>query len=293
VDRSGVEDRRLPDNQLEDSVNPMSGDVKRREIERNHFIFSESEVQGLVESLRSEGQSAKFAYKRGTFYVVDAFGRADDSAPADLNGISVTPGDVGRGFKEAGETLHPEKYSKSVICSKGGYSSTDAQLARREDRRAVFSFNGDISSTEEKEDEREENSVDSSGVTAVKVVELGHGMRLEPPYDCSYAVTNRKVETRSFSEASYVSDSRDVLTFDSDELVLDTRKMSSTVVSRSFEVLEADFKAAILGSGEEVRQAVRRGYDLVVADRGETEDIRREVLRQEKKLLLENAREKL
>jgi len=90
-----------------------------------------------------------------------------------------------------------------------------------------------------------------------------------------------------------VSDSRDVLTFDSDELVLDTRKMSSTVVSRSFEVLEAGFKAAILGSGEEVRQAVRRGYDLVVADRGETEDIRREVLRQEKKLLLENAREKL
>lgn len=315
IDES-VDERRLPDSQMEDSLNPMTGEIKRRKTDRNHFIFSESELTSFVDRLKAEGYSGKFAYKRGTFYVTDLFEKSDGSAPPDLDGISVTERKVqNTGFKRSEETLPPEQYQDSLIAEKGGYTSTDAEKARRQDRGAVFSFKGEIEEQSQPENQREfepatgraENSPDRTSdsppvngteksaisVAATESLPLNSegGLSLSPPFRGKYAVTSREVRGKAIDPNSYVSSCEQLFKHESREIVLDVRNIDAETVENAIDYVEADFKILILDSPRSriVEKAVRKGFDGIASNRPEA--VRNEVLRQEKKLLLDHARE--
>ncbi|WEL19583.1 PEP/pyruvate-binding domain-containing protein [Candidatus Nanohalococcus occultus] len=309
-----VEDRRIPDSQLEDSLNLMTGEIKRRKTDRNHFIFSESELVSFVNRLRAEGYSGKFVYKRGTFYVTDLFEKSDGSAPADLDGITVTKQKVqNRGFRKTEDTVPPEEYERSLISEKGGYTSTDAEKARRAGKRAVFSFKGEIeeenkeyqsmerqkkqSSTSQDHSRRETAGQEKSvlQVTGTESVPLNAegGLSLSPPFDGKYAVTSRNVRGRAIDPESYVSSCEQLLTYEGDQLVLDARNISSQAAEKALGLVEADFKILIVNPSETglIGQAVRKGFDAIASNSPET--VRSQVLREEKKLLLDHARKEL
>lgn len=312
IDES-VEERRLPDSQMEDSLNPMTGEIKRRQTDRNHFIFSESELTSFVDRLRAEGYSAKFAYKRGTFYVTDLFEKSDGSAPPDIDGISVTENKVqNTGFKRSEQTLPPEEYGDSLIAEKGGYTSTDAEKARREGKGAVFSFRGEIEEPEEesaperdlesgkRRSQSRETSRDSDGdsalnVAATRSVPLNgeNGLSLSPPFRGRYAVTSREVTGKSIDPENFVSNAEQLLTHEGDEAVLDVREMKDEAAVEAVKVLEAEFKLLIAEGVQPgvIEEAVRNGFNAVASNR--PEKVRDEILRQEKKLLLEHAREEI
>lgn len=315
IDES-VDERRLPDSQMEDSLNPMTGEIKRRKTDRNHFIFSESELTSFVDRLKAEGYSGKFAYKRGTFYVTDLFEKSDGSAPPDLDGISVTERKVqNTGFQRSEETLPPEQYQDSLIAEKGGYTSTDAEKARRQDQGAVFSFKGEIEEQPERESPEEfepatetrdsmddlqdlkseasrtENSVMSVAATKSLPLNTEGGLSLSPPFRGRYAVTSREVRGRSIDPNSYVSSCEQVFKHESDELVLDTRNIDPEAAVAAIEYNKTEFKFLIVERPhpELIEEAVRQGFDGIASN--DPERVKKEILRQEKKMLLDHVRE--
>ncbi|MFB6245490.1 MAG: hypothetical protein ABEJ03_04050 [Candidatus Nanohaloarchaea archaeon] len=299
-----VKRERVPDRQKETSINPMSGDLKKKEVERQHGMFSKSEIESFVQSLRNEGASAKFAYKRGTFYVVDVFERGHGSGDTGVESIQATEKKVGRAAERRNSV--PEKVREDFVSSTGGYTSSAAQIARRKGLAAELSRKdmkegGNVQSGEKEEEiggrrqksKREHDVVGgNSPVTATEVLKAGSGLRLRPPYTGKLNVTEGDTEGRSIPRSGYVKTGEEALCFDGDKLVLDARNLSSEAANEAIEYLDPEVKAVILepGDADTIRSAVRNRYDYIATGE-DTEKVERAVAREERKILLDHATE--
>lgn len=165
LNNNEIIDSRLADKQLKITRNPINGQQKREKIDSTSLPFSDSEVENFYQQISKQNVNVKFAYKRGSFYIVDAwkpedrdrgrnknsgrFERQESSSEPELSAIKVSEGKIegeaGRDILYTDHTVAPENYNTALISRKGGFTSTDAQKARETGKPAIFSFKGDLS----------------------------------------------------------------------------------------------------------------------------------------------------
>jgi hypothetical protein len=128
----------------------MSGEPRKKQVKRHKSIFRESEVKKLFGKLENSNLNVKFAYKRGTFYIVDAF-KTDTTNPfnsseTSLEGIRISNGKIeGTIGKDIVLADTPKlNNERPLISGKGGYTSTAAQTARNNDIPAIFRYRGEL-----------------------------------------------------------------------------------------------------------------------------------------------------
>lgn len=243
----GILESRSAKEQVKLTRNPINGQQKKKNVDSGNLPFSESEASDFYKKVSRQGLNVKFAYKRGSFYIVDAwkpnkskskgFGRQENDVPEPkLSGLRVSEGSIegkaGRDIIYTDQTVSPEKYQKALISRKGGYTSTDAQRARKARKPAIFGFEGDLSNgqkinLDEKEVDTEvvsensnvnnsstnpfsnktveergsENSekIEKSNIEQVVASEVltvdpseGKGVYISPPFGPGYSITDRE-----------------------------------------------------------------------------------------------------
>ncbi len=308
----------IPQRQVTVKRNHMTGNHERQTTEIN-TTFEEDEIVQLFQELEQENIDVKFVYKRGSFYIVDAFpsGNSDpfDSPETDLSGIRVSEGNidgtVGREIHFSDETVAPDKYQDALVSRKGGYTSTDAQLARQDEKPAIFSFQGELDRGQnvslgageveiEDADEpgfppaaQQNQGTDYSSVTATEVlpINMGDGIYLSPPFSGRYAVTDRQVHGEHIPRSGYISSYGEIFSFDGDSAVVDARKLPREGMEAALEYLEADLKLLLLDRPDPdvIRQAIKSGFDAFGSQR--PGHLEKAVRKQEKKFILERLRE--
>ena len=173
-DSKGV-DTRVPPEHRKFSRNPINGEKKEKSVEPQ-MPFEESEVKEMLGKLDSEGLKIKFVYKRGDFYVVDAWEEGteyDVLKDAKIQGVKVSSGDingvVGREILYTEETLPPRKYDNALVARQGGYTTRNAEKAREAGKPAVFGFTQQLSNGQKinmqsnEEDERQRSRGKDTG----------------------------------------------------------------------------------------------------------------------------------
>lgn len=173
---SGEIESRAPPEHRKVTRNPINGDKKEKKVEPQ-LPFEESEVKEMLGKLDSEEMNIKFVYKRGDFYVVDAWKEEpeyDILKDSSIQGVKVSGGQingvVGRDILYTENTVPPEKYDNALVARQGGYTSRDAERARDAGKPAVFGFtqqlsNGQRINMQSQEGGQEDRSDDSHRVT--------------------------------------------------------------------------------------------------------------------------------
>jgi hypothetical protein len=314
--REGIRDERIPERQLKVSRNNLSGNHEKDQV-RPEPPFSREEIEQFFRKVQESELDVKFVYNRGSFYVVDAFpsGNANpfDSQEPGTSGVRVSEGEmdgeIGREIAYTDETVPPERYRDGLISRKGGYTSRDAQLARQNDRPAIFSYQGQLEEgqkvslgAQEAAPEPEEHETGSvpgrqqnQAVAATEVLPLdrGQGLYLSPPFTgARYAVTDRDIPGESIPRSGYLTSYGRVFSFSGDRAVLDARRLERQGLEGAMEYLDADLKLLIVDRPEPdiVRSAVENGFDAV-ATTGDAEQLETVVEREERRFMLEKLRE--
>ncbi len=305
-------DVRVPDRQLKVSRHPMNGDYRRQQVRKDGRSFTDSEIAELFQKIEKENLSVKFAYKRGTFYIVDAFPvKGSEAAPGEVttDGIRVSPGEIkgkiGEGVKFRDQPPLPEEYGDAVIARKGGYISTAAQRARDEEKPAIFSFRGELQQgqqvslgpmeiTVEESHESSPESVKRDLVTASEILPInsGGGVSISPPFTGKYAVTDRDVAATKIPESGYLSRYSEVFSFEGERAVLDARFLPQEGLEAAIRYLDADLKILLLDSFETevVEAAIESGFTVFGAE-SRLGELGRVVAREEKRFMMDRLRE--
>lgn len=320
-----------PEEQITTTRNKMNGQHERKRTDINDQLIKSSDVKDLQSKLKSEKYSVKFVYKRGSFHVVDAFESPRSSNPfneveASLEGVRVSEGKmegrIGKDIEFTDQTISPEKYERALISHRGGYTSRDAEKARREGKPAIFSFKGELPegksiTIEEKSVEikngkqissndnpsrdfgtssmsKESVSDQIESVSALEVLGLNSpgGLSIQPPFNrAKYAVAEHDIEAKTIPGEGYITRYEQFFTNNADRVVIDTRKMNPEGLDKALRTLEADFKALIIDRIDPVlvRSAVENGFHAVVTER-DTEQLRNLVLREEKRFIMRKLR---
>lgn len=301
-DDENVVNSSAADNQIKLTRNPINGQQKRKNIDSSSLPFSNSEAGNFYQKISQQNLNVKFAYKRGSFYIVDAwrsvrersdsegFGREKRSvSEPKLSALRVSEGDIkgkaGRDIIYTDQTVPPEKYKKALISRKGGFTSTDAQKARKAGKPAIFSFEGDLSngqqiqldsrevdlnrdtkkessrsnpfsnmSNSDKSDDRGMDSGSSSGIDQVVASEVlpvdpsrERGVYISPPFGPGYSVTDRQLrDGEAVPESGYLGGYSQIFDFNGEKAVVDTRQLEERGLEQALEYIEADLKILIV-----------------------------------------------
>lgn len=346
-DGESILDSKAADAQVKLTRNPINGQQKRKNIDSASLPFSDSEAKEFYQKVSRQGLNVKFAYKRGSFYVVDAwrpknkkgrdgFGREKQQSPEpELSALRVSEGDIdgkaGRDIIYTDQTVSPEKYEKALISRKGGFTSTDAQRARRAGKPAMFSFEGNLSngqdiqldskqvdikqgkskrdsanpfSTMSNQDTNQETSAEggnSSSIDQVVASEVlpvdpsrGEGVYISPPFGSGYSITDRELrDGDTVPESGYLGSYSQIFGFEGEKAVVDTRQLEERGLEEALEYIEADLKILIADNlnRKAIRVAIENGFDVFAAPERQLDDLRNQVLSAEKKFVMEKLRE--
>ncbi len=341
-DEEKVLDSRAADTQVKITRNPINGQQKTKSIDSSSLPFSNSEARDFYQKVSRQDLNVKFAYKRGSFYVVDAwrpkrndnsredFGHQNRSvSEPELSAIRVSEGEIkgkaGRDIIYTDQAVSPEKYEEALISRKGGFTSTDAQRARRAGKPALFSFEGNLSNGQQidldskqidlngdtssrsstnpfssmsnQDSSNKSIDEDSTGVDQVVASEIlpvdpsrGQGVYISPPFGPGYSVTDRKLrEGEAVPESGYVGSYSQIFDFDGEKAVVDTRQLEERGLEQALEYIEADLKILITDKVDVnvIYTAVENGFDVFAAPEGQLDDLRQQVLSAEKKFMME------
>jgi hypothetical protein len=334
---SGDIDSKKPGEHLKVTRNPINGDDREKKVEPE-LPFDKSEINELLGKLDSEGLNIKFAYKRGDFHIVDAWKEDPEHEVLknpEIQGVKISEGDisgtVGQEITYSEKTLPPEEYRKHLVARTGGYTSRDAEKARRKGKTAVFSFTdklepGQRINMQEESNERktrsqsrmdggnQENSfpfsgnrektsnlseseeIESETVLATEVLPLnprtGRGVFTSPPYGEGYVLTDRPSAENEFSREDYVDSCEKAFRFDGEKLMLDARKLGEEQ-KEVIDYLEAETKVLIVQNSdiETLMTAVDRGFDSIAAEQRFIEDLKKKMEKAEKRFMIEKLRE--
>ena len=276
-------DKKIPDRQIESSLNPMTGDIREKETSRNAPLLKDNQLRNLAEKMMRERYAVKFAYKRGTFYAVDAFEAPEIEVTPEMDGIKVSPGEInGQSDRDFVKVSKPENPEKPMIAEKGGSTSRAAEIAREKQIPAIFNFTGEYENGNQTEEHTEESASSRTvaSMTAIRVMKADR----ELPGD----IEN---EFGIDFNSSYVENSDQILENQQGAIVIDFRRIGVERGMRALEMVEADFQAVIIGTPEKelVDRLVHRGIDAVASER-EADLLESMVMRAERKMIVEAAR---
>lgn len=314
---------RTPDEQVIITRNKMNGNHQRKIERLNESLIKESDLIRLKSKLDNTNKGVKFVYKRGSFHIIDVFDSENNSNPFNsknpgLKGIRVSKGHIegvtGRDIKLSDEAVPPP--NKPVIARKGGYTSRAAEKAREKEIPAIFNFQSgleegkrltipensvEITNNQERrsknvrdqKDVYEENTSNSL-ISATEVLALNRsdGICTRPPFsNAKYAVTDQNVSVEKIPREGLINSYERFFSADTEKIVVDSRRLSKEGLEKALEYLEVDFKVLIIDSIDSnlVESAVRNSFDVIASD-DNLDELQEEVLRQEKKFMLEKLR---
>jgi hypothetical protein len=287
LNNSAVQEKRIPSKQVKVSRNPMNGQRRTRTISKNSPTFQNSEIEDLARKASTEGLSVKFAYKRGSFYVVDAFDSKPMSVEPDLEALKVSEGEIkgreGRDYILSDET---RKTEKPLVAKKGGYTSTDSQRKRKEGLPAVVSLQNTQkikdSSSVAKQNKPEENivrdiSANFPGVTATEVRTVNEFPELsENPFSFQE------------KESKFAESCEQILSEDSS--LIDARDIDEKALLKSIESVDAKVLAVEEVSDDLLEKVVEQGVEILAVPGQSIEKVSKRLLREEKRFIMRNIR---
>lgn len=233
-----------PEQQLKITQNPMTGGYREQRINQPEKPFEDSEIREFSESL---SKSVKFAYKRGSFFVIDAF--ESDKDIDDIEELKVSSGKmegvVGQEVMISDDTVSPDKYEKGLVARKGSFTSKDAQKARKAGKPAIFSSDREQGESLGGETEK---SLDKT-LTATEIHSI---QELEAGY------THDQAYIESYSE---------VFSFREDKAILDARIMPREGLEQALKYLEGDIVVLLDTVDQDViLTVVENGFSLGVEE---------------------------
>lgn len=320
ISRGNIELGRKSDRQLKIKRNPINGNHKRETVTPEKLPFEEEEVLKLYGKLASEGFNAKFVYKRGSFYIVDAW-KANEEFNATEDGVRVSKGrikgEIGRDVTFNDKTLSPEDYSNALMAQKGGYTSRDAEKAREAGKPAVFSFakelkngqrinieeNGVTPGVQDKEtnvhpfNSRNSQTSQEQKTTASEVIPInpraGKGLHLSPPYGRGYSIATGDAPGKVIPASGYLENYGDVFAFEGDKAVLDTRKLNRRGLEQAMQYLDAETKILVLSAPDSdmIQLGVENGFEVFAVPERVQEETEKAVEAEEQRFIIRKLRD--
>ena len=295
ADNSSVQETRVPDKQVKVTRNPMNGQRRTRTISNSSPTFQNSEIEDLVRKASREGVGIKFVYKRGNFYVVDAFKTRPMNIEPDIEALKVSEGEIegkeGRDYIVSDET---RKTEMPLVSRKGGYTTTHSQYKRSQEVPAVVSLK-DTDKLETGKDswQPEEETKD---IENEEKVELPSS---EPEISGVLATEVRSIKEFpglsdnpfSFqeSEKNFADTCEDVLA-EKMELI-DAREIKEEAILEAMEITEKIKVLAVEDVSEELAEKiVEEGVEIVAVPDQSLEEVSKRLLRHEKRFIMENIR---
>lgn len=262
-----------PEIQKKVTRNPMTGDYRDKRVREPDRPFSRSEIEDFTEKASN---SVKFVYKRGSFFVVDAFNT--QSEIQDIEEIQVSPGEmngtIGREISFSEETISPEQYETGLVAKKGGYTSTDAEKARKASKPAIFS-----SDREEGEQIGETTQTEASRpqkLNTISATEIKTISDLERNY-------NR--------EQTYLENYSEVFDFDGGEAILDARIISREGLESALDYISGDLTVLLDEISEKVLYRIVENDFSIGVSSSRVSEFESALERAERKVMLDKLRE--
>ncbi len=264
-----------PEIQLKVTQNPMTGDYREKRVKNPERPFSNSEIREFVDEA---SQSVKFVYKRGSFFVVDAFepGSEVESIDEIKVGSGELQGVIGKEIKLSDDTLPPEEYEKGLVARKGGFTSNDAEKARKAGKPAIFSSNREEGerigeSGDEKFAERKvEASTSSAAATDISTIS--------------------DLETGFTSDQSYIEDYSEVFSFEGGRAILDARIMPDQGLESALDYIEGDIVVLLDEPDQDILMKVVENDFAVGVDKNKLDVFESALGKAEQKFILEKLR---
>ena len=296
LENSSVVDTRVPRKQVKVTRNPMNGQRRTRNVSKNSQSFQNNEINDLAREASQAGLSLKFAYKRGTFYITDAFQTDSLNIEPDLEALKVSEGEItGRRGEDYMVLDEPKELDKPQVARKGGFTTKAGYYARENNLPAVFSLE-DTEKLEEDQKQRQQMETKKEGTESIKVAESSQSFESGPQVTAT--------EVRSVNDFPQLStnpfnlDSSEVEFADSCEQILaespdliDGRNIQLEPLLKAVETVEGIRVLVVEEASEEVLETViSQGVEVLAVPEENVESVRRKLLRGEKRFIMDNLR---
>jgi hypothetical protein len=288
LQNDSVQDARIPGKQVKVSRNPMSGQRRTRTISNSSPTFQNSEVEELARKASREDVSIKFVYKRGTFYVVDAFRSEPMNIEPDLEALKVSEGEIeGRRGEDYVLSDETRETDRPLVAKKGGYTTTHSQQKRKQNIPAVVSLKdtekieGSESTSEPSQGDHTFSSSRAQGFSGVTATEVRAVEEFPQLSDNPFSFQD--------SEDSFADSCEEILSQKAE--FVDGRSIDDRALTRCLEVLDDVRVLAVEDPSDEVLNAVvENGLEILAVPRNSVEGVSSRLLRQEKKFIIDNLR---
>ena len=296
LENNSITETRIPQKQVKVTRNPMNGERRKRTVTKNSQSFQNNEIQDIVRKASRTGMNLKFAYKRGTFYITDAFNTQPLNIQPDLEALKVSEGEIkGRQGKDYILTDEPKQTEKPQVAKKGGFTTKAAYQARQNKQPAVFS----LKDTEQLE--TEEKAAQTSEMTQKKGIQKENTVESQA-VESGSAVTATEVRSiKDFpqlsnnpfnleeSEVKFADDCEQILA-DQPELI-DGRNIQEEALLKAVETVE-DVQVLVIEEASEkiLEKVVEQGVEILAVPENTVKSVRARVLRMEKRFILDNLR---
>ena len=262
-----------PEIQRKVTRNPMTGDYRNKRVREPDRPFSRSEIEEFAEKASN---SVKFVYKRGSFFVVDAFN--PQSEIQDIEEIKVSPGEmngtIGEEISFSEETVPPQQYETGLVAKKGGYTSTDAEKARKAGKPAIFS--SDREEGEKIGEKTQTNSSNSQKLNTISATKIETISDLERDYS---------------REQAYLENFSGVFAFDGHEAILDARIMPREGLESALDYIQGDITVLLDEVDEDVLYSIVKNDFSVGVSSARLAELESALERAERRFMLDKLRE--
>jgi len=296
LEENKISENRIPQKQVKITRNPMNGERRTRTISKNNQSFQNNEIKDIVRKVSQTGMNLKFAYKRGTFYITDAFNTKPLNIQPDLEALKVSEGEIkGRKGEDYILTDEPKQTEKPQVSKKGGFTTKAAYQARQNKQPAVFS----LKDTEQLE--TEEKTAQTNNMTQEKGIQKENSIESQAVQSGSAVTATEVRSVRDFPQLSsnpFNLDESDVEFVDNCEQILadqpeliDGRNIQEEALLKAVETVE-DVRVLVIEetSEQSLEKMVEHGVEILAVPEESVESVRNRVLRTEKKFILENLR---
>lgn len=310
-----IQDKRLPEKQIEVTRHPVNGKNRKRTVKRDESPYRRRKLLDHVSKLASTGFNVKYVYKRGTFYIVDASPARNRSAPdkeEDLDFVKAS-GDWSEvsDFKLVERPPEVSSYDQPVVAKKGGYTSTKSQKARDHDKKlAVNPREEFLSQYQEQENEgyersessdnpfsqaapREQNVPETASIELMQLNQGRNSFRTKPPYEGQYNIVPRVRDDNDIHEENVLTSYSEVFALDNDIAVLDSRLVPREGLENALEYIEAEQKILIAARADRgmIKALIEADFDLLVVENQGLSEVAEMVELEERRIILDKVRE--
>ncbi len=308
-----LKEKKIAKTQLKTTRHPLNGNNRNKQVDKRKEPYNKNEISKIARKAASQNISLKFAYKRGTFYITDAFHNSQSKIYREqeptLDLLKASEGEItgtiGRQIKTAEKPIPPEQYHKILFARKGAYTSKYSQIARRKGKTIIISYEEDLTKGKEINEQETEEKQESAAytekrahevITATEIMPIDQGspaINTQPPFTQGYSITSlQDTKGKTVDRDNYLTTFQEVFKHGRKDrkqiAIVDARKMENEGLIEAIKYVSADEKLLLLDKPyrDVIATAIDQQYDVIGAEPSVLSEIEIEVARQERKIIL-------